>query len=75
MRPVYFSKHGGGDMKENDGEWYAVSTYVNVTVYPQYNNNINKSEIDRFLKVNPLEKIGFIDGPCLLNSPDIYKPD
>jgi hypothetical protein len=36
---------GGGGIKENEGGVnlrYIVSTFVNVTMYPQYNNNNKK---------------------------------
>jgi hypothetical protein len=40
---------GGRGIKENDGGgWiqpcYIVSTFVNVTLYPQYNNNYSNEE-------------------------------
>jgi hypothetical protein len=45
MRPIE-TRMGGGDIKENDGGgwsqlWYIVRTFVNVTMYPYYNNNNN----------------------------------
>jgi hypothetical protein len=35
---------GGGGIKENDGGWIQlwciVTTFINVTMYPKYNNNM-----------------------------------
>jgi hypothetical protein len=31
---------GAGEIKENDGGGEFISTFVNVTMYPQYNNII-----------------------------------
>jgi hypothetical protein len=45
MRPIEtIPEIWGEGIKKNDGggwiqQWYAVRTFVNVTVYPQYNNN------------------------------------
>jgi hypothetical protein len=44
MRPVeIILRMGGGGIKENDrgvNLRYVVRTFVNVTMYPQYNNNM-----------------------------------
>jgi hypothetical protein len=52
MRPVEtIPGMGRGEIKENDGGWvqlwYIERTFVNVTMYPQYNNNNNKRTFRR----------------------------
>jgi hypothetical protein len=50
MRPIKTILMGGGETKENSegvNLRYIVSTLVNVTMYPQYNNNM-------IIKKNPI---------------------
>jgi hypothetical protein len=45
MRPVETSRNGGKGAKENDGGGefnYDIRTFVNVTMYFQYNNIVKK---------------------------------
>jgi hypothetical protein len=46
-----YSKNGKRGVKENDGGVnlrYIVSAFVNVTMYPHYNNNMIKKEANTF---------------------------
>jgi hypothetical protein len=71
MRPVETIPGMEGEgIKENDGGWWGefnydniVRTFVNVTMYPQYNNNRRKIIINNILKLKKKSTMRYHDIP------------